>query len=410
MNYELFIAKRIIAGKEYKNSISSPIIKIAIVAISLGMAIMLISVAVTSGFKQKIREKVAGFKGHVQITNYDNNNSDVSTVALDVNQDFYPNFSSIKGIKKVQPYINKGGIIRTAIDFQGIVLKGVNKDYDFSFFENYLIEGRLPNFNQKRNKEILISKSIIDRLQLKLNDTIQTWFQTKSATKFKMRKPVIVGVYDTGFEQFDTTILLGDLKEVQRINKWKENEVGGFEVVLDDFDSLELKGLQIEEEVTPLLKTNTILDSFSNLFEWLKLFDNNVIFIIIIMIVIASINMITALLVLILERVQMIGVLKALGSTNRGIQKVFLYNATYLILKGLFYGNIIGLGILFIQSYFNVITLNPETYYVSTVPVQINILPLLLLNVGTLLLCLLMLIIPSMMVAKIHPSKSIKFE
>lgn len=410
MNYELFIAKRIIAGKEYKNSISSPIIKIAIVAISLGMAIMLISVAVTSGFKQKIREKVAGFKGHVQITNYDNNNSDVSTVALDINQDFYPNFSSIKGIKKVQPYINKGGIIRTATDFQGIVLKGVNKDYDFSFFENYLIEGRLPNFNQKRNKEILISKSIIDRLQLKLNDTIQTWFQTKSATKFKMRKPVIVGVYDTGFEQFDTTILLGDLKEVQRINKWKENEVGGFEVVLNNFDSLELKGLQIEEEVTPLLKTNTILGSFSNLFEWLKLFDNNVIFIIIIMIVIASINMITALLVLILERVQMIGVLKALGSTNRGIQKVFLYNATYLILKGLFYGNIIGLGILFIQRYFNVITLNPATYYVSTVPVQINILPLLLLNIGTLLLCLLMLIIPSMLVAKIHPSKSIKFE
>ncbi len=410
MNYELFIAKRIIAGKEYKNSISSPIIKIAIVAISLGMAIMLISVAVTSGFKQKIREKVAGFKGHVQITNYDNNNSDVSTVALDINQDFYPNFSSIKGIKKVQPYINKGGIIRTATDFQGIVLKGVNKDYDFSFFENYLIEGRLPNFNQKRNKEILISKSIIDRLQLKLNDTIQTWFQTKSATKFKMRKPVIVGVYDTGFEQFDTTILLGDLKEVQRINKWKENEVGGFEVVLNNFDSLELKGLQIEEEVTPLLKTNTILGSFSNLFEWLKLFDNNVIFIIVIMIVIASINMITALLVLILERVQMIGVLKALGSTNRGIQKVFLYNATYLILKGLFYGNIIGLGILFIQRYFNVITLNPATYYVSTVPVQINILPLLLLNIGTLLLCLLMLIIPSMLVAKIHPSKSIKFE
>ncbi len=410
MNYELFIAKRIIAGKEYKNSISSPIIKIAIVAISLGMAIMLISVAVTSGFKQKVREKIAGFKGHVQITNYDNNNSDVSTVALDINQDFYPSFKSIKGIKKVQPYINKGGIIRTPTDFQGIVFKGVNKEYDFTFFKDYLIAGRLPNYNQKRNKEILISKSILDRLQLKLNDTIETWFQTKSATKFKMRKPVIVGVYDTGFEQFDTTILLGDLKEVQRINKWKENEVGGFEVMLDNFNSLELKADKIEMEVTPLLKTTTILNSFSNLFEWLKLFDNNVIFIIIIMIVIASINMITALLVLILERVQMIGVLKALGSTNRGIQKVFLYNATYLILKGLFFGNIIGVGLLLVQKYFGVISLNPATYYVSTVPVNINILPLLLLNIGTLLLCLLMLIIPSMLVAKIHPSKSIKFE
>ncbi|TCI92795.1 ABC transporter permease [Tenacibaculum sp. M341] len=410
MNYELFIAKRIIAGKEYKSSISSPIIKIAIIAISLGIAIMLISVAVSFGFKQKIREKIAGFKGHVQVTNYDNNNSDISTVPILLDQDFYPNFSSVKGVKAVQPYANKAGIIRTATDFQGIVFKGVNKEYDFTFFKDYLVAGRLPNYEQKRNKEILISKSILDRLQLKLNDTIVTWFQKEASKSFKMRKPVIVGVYETGFEQYDNTIIVGDLKEVQRINKWKDNEVGGFEVVLDNFDSIKLKEEKIDEETGPLLKTNTILESFSSLFDWLELFDNNVIFIIIIMIIIAGINMITALLVLILEKVQMVGVLKALGGDNVGIQKMFLYCASYLVIRGLFYGNLIALSLLLIQKYFNVITLNSETYYVSTVPIYINVFHFLLLNIGTLLLCVIMLIVPSMIVTKINPSKAIKFE
>lgn len=410
MNYELFIAKRIIAGKEHKNSISSPIIKIAIVAIALGIAIMLISVAVSAGFQQKIRDKIAGFKGHIQITNYDNNNSDVSTVPISINQDFYPKFKGIKGIRKVQPYINKGGIIRTATDFEGIVFKGVTADYDFSFFKEFLVDGRLPNFDQPRNKEILISKSIVDRLGLKLNDTIQTWFESKTSTGFKRRKPVIVGIYETGFEEFDNSILVGDLKEVQKINKWKDDEVGGFEILLNDFHTVSKKGNEIYSNIGVTLNATTILDSFPGIFEWVKLFDNNVSFILVIMILIAGINMITALLVLILERMQMIGVLKALGSTNWQIQKVFLYNASYLILKGLIWGNVIGIGLLMIQKYFEVITLNPTTYYVSTVPISINVFHLILLNVGTLLLCLLMLIVPSMIVTKIHPSRTIKFE
>ena len=410
MNYELFIAKRIIAGKEHKSSISSPIIKIAIVAITLGIAIMLVSVAVSSGFQQKIRDKIAGFKGHIQISNYDNNNSDVSTVPLSLEQDFYPNFKNIDGIKKVQPFINKGGILRTPADFQGIVFKGVNADYDFSFFNEFLVEGRLPNYNQPRNREVLISKSIVDRLQLHLNDTLQAWFESATATGFKMRKPVIVGIYNTGFEEFDNAIMVGDLKEVQRINKWKENEVGGFEVMLEDFDELQEKGNQVYSNIGATLNAVTIIDNYPAIFEWVKLFDNNVWFIIAIMVVIAGINMITALLVLILERVQMVGILKTLGSSNWEIQKVFLYNASYLIVRGLFWGNIIGLGLLLIQKYFKIIELNPETYYVSTVPVNINILHFVLLNLGTLVLCLLMLIIPSKIVSKIHPSRSIKFE
>ncbi|MDY0779306.1 ABC transporter permease [Tenacibaculum sp. IB213877] len=410
MNYELFIAKRIIAGKEYKNSISSPIIKIAIVAIALGIVIMLIAVAIASGFQLKIRDKIAGFKGHIQITNYDNNNSDVSTVPIDINQDFYPEFKTIDGIKNVQVFANKAGIIRTDTDFEGVVLKGVDEAYDFSFFNEYLVEGRLPNFNQERNREIIISKSVANRLQLHLNDSIQVWFSAEnSKVPFKRRKPIVVGIFKTGFEQFDNTIVLGDIREVQRLNGWTENQVGGFEVLIDDFDTLKQKGNEIYSNIGATLNSTTITDQYPAIFEWIKLFDNNVWFIIAIMILIAGINMITALLVLILERVQMVGILKALGSQNWSIQKIFLYNAGYLILQGLFWGNLIGIALLLIQHFFKVITLNPETYYVSTVPVNFNIFHILLLNVGTLILCLIMLIIPSMIIAKIHPSKSIKF-
>lgn len=410
MNYELFIAKRIVAGKEYKNSISSPIIKIAITAIALGIAIMLVSVSIGSGFQKKIRDKMSGFKGHIQIINYDNNNSDISTVSIDKNQDFYPSFKNINGIKNVQIFANIAGIIRTENDFEGIVFKGVSTDYDFSFFKEYLIKGKLPNFSQDRNKEILISKTIANRLQLKVNDTIQTLFYAENSnTKFKTRKPIVVGIYDTGFEQFDKSIVIGDIREVQKINRWNENEIGGFEVLLDDFDSLREKGNQIYSTIGATLNSVTIVDNYPMIFEWFELIDNNVWFIIAIMILIAGINMITALLVLILERVQMVGVLKALGSTNWSIRKVFLYNASYLILKGLFWGNLVGILLILIQKFFKIISLDPSTYYVTTVPVDLNLWMLLLLNIGTLILCFLMLIIPSYIITKIHPSKSIRF-
>ncbi len=410
MNFELFIAKRIIAGKEYKSSISSPIIKIATIAITLGIAIMLIAVSIASGFQKKISDKMTGFKGHVQIVNYDTNNSDISTVPISKNQDFYPEFKNIGGIKNVQVFGNVGGIIRTPTDFEAIVFKGVSSDYDFSFFEEYLIKGRLPNFKQDRNKEILISELIANRLHFKLNDTIQTAFSAeKSRLKYKMRKPIIVGIYNTGFVDFDKTMLIGDIREVRQINRWNEDQIGGFEVLIDDFDQLKEKGNEIYSTIGSTLNSITIVDNYPLIFDWIKLFDNNVWFIIGIMILIAGINMITALLVLILERVQMVGVLKALGSANWSIQKIFLYNASYLILKGLFWGNLIGISVLLIQKYFKVISLNPETYAVATVPVNISFLAIILLSLGTLLLCFLMLIIPSYIITKIQPSKSIKF-
>jgi len=410
LNYELFLAKRIIAGKKYKNSISSPIIKIAITAIALGIIIMLIAVATASGLQSKIRDKMAGFKGHVQIVNYDNNNSDVSISPISKEQDFYPEIPTIEGIKNIQVFASKGGLIRTDTSFEGIVFKGVSSDYDWTFFKEYLIAGKLPDFNQKRTRDVLLSQTIIDRLQLKLNDTITATFLKSSKSKLPSNKKyIITGIYNSGFAQFDKNIMIGDIREVQQLNKWTDNQVGGFEVLLDSFDDIQQKTEEIYKEVSLTLNAKSIVDTYPAVFDWIKLFDNNVWFIIGIMILIAGINMITALLVLILERVQMIGILKALGSNNGSIRKVFLYNATYLILKGLFWGNLIGLFMIGIQHYFKLIALNPETYYVTTMPVQISLWAVFLLNIGTLVLCVLMLIIPSYIITKINPSKSIKF-
>tara|TARA_R110001632_G_scaffold124451_1_gene237340 strand:+ start:18901 stop:20136 length:1236 start_codon:yes stop_codon:yes gene_type:complete len=410
LNYELFVAKRIISGQEHKSSISSPIIKIAIAAISLGVIIMMIAIATGAGLQDKIRSKMSGFKGHIQITNYDNNNSDISIIPVNKNQNFYPNFSTVEGIKNVQVFANQVGLIRTKTDFEGIVFKGVSTDYDWSFFQEYLIEGKLPDFNQKRTRDVLLSKTLMNRLQLSLNDTINvTFFKNERSKLPSNRKLVITGIYNTGFLEFDKNMMIGDLRQVQGLNKWNENQVGGFEILLDNFDDLPKKWKEVYQEIDATLDAQTIISSYPAIFEWIQLFDNNIWFIIIIMILVAGINMVTALLVLILERVQMVGILKAMGSSNWSIRKIFLYNASYLIFVGLFWGNIIGLTLLLLQKYFGFLSLDPETYYVSQVPVSIDLVTIIFLNIGTLVLCFLMLIIPSIIITKIQPSKSIRF-
>ncbi len=410
MNYELFVAKRIISSKEYKSSISSPIIKIAITAISLGVIIMMIAITTGAGLQDKIRNKIAGFKGHIQIINYDANNSDVSVIPIEKNQNFYPAFTTVNGIKNVQVFANQVGLIRTKTDFEGVIFKGVSTDYDWTFFNEYLIEGNLPDFSQKRTRDVLLSSTLIDKLKLHLNDTINvTFFKNKSNKLPSNRKLIIKGIYNTGFLEFDKNMMIGDLREVQRLNKWKANQIGGFEITINNFDDLEQKGLEIYQEIDSTLNATTILSAYPAIFEWIQLFDNNIWFIIAIMILVAGINMITALLVLILERIPMVGILKAMGSSNLSIRKIFLYNATYLIFVGLFWGNLIGFTLLLLQKHLGFITLDPATYYVSKVPVSINIISILYLNVGTLTLCFLMLIIPSIIITKIQPSKSIRF-
>ncbi len=413
MNFEFFIAKRLITGKEHKISISAPIIKIAIAAIAIGIVMMLIAIASSAGLQLKIREKVAAFNGHVQILNFDNNNSEVSVVPVSLNQEFYPEFKNVEGVSHIQAVAVKAGIIRTEETFEGILAKGVGKDYHWKFFEEFLVAGQIPDFSGELNEQVLISKILADKLNLQLEDTFFSIFlrdgdlsKTPNNRRFK-----IVGIYDSGFEELDASYIFVDLRHIQRMNKWEAHEVGNFEVFLNDFDEIEQKTVEIYNHTVSDLDTTNLKNKYYKIFEWISLFDFNTALIIGIMIIVGGINMITALLVLILERTQMIGILKALGSPNWSIRKVFLYNAAYLILIGLFWGNLIGLGILFLQQKFRFLKFpNPEEYYVEYIPVHIDVTSVLFLNVGVLFLCLLMLLIPSYAVSKIAPVKAIKFE
>ncbi len=413
MNFEYFIAKRLIKGKEHKSSISTPIVKIAISAIAIGMIMMLITVATGIGLQRKIREKVAAFNGHILISSFDNNSSVESLIPISMNQEFYPEFDGVDGIVHLQGVATKIGLIRTETDFDGVVVKGIGKDYNWDFFKEYITEGRIPDFQGKLNNEIVLSAHFANRLGLRVGDKAITYFLKKNAKSNSqpyIRAFEIVGIYNSGFQEFDETYLFADIRHVQRMNKWKADEVGNFEVYIDDFEKIDQKGQEIYENIPSTLDSQTITLKYGTIFEWLKLFDLNIIGIIAIIILVAGINMITALLVLILEKTPMIGILKALGAADWTIRKVFLYNAAYLIAIGLFWGNLIGIGLLFIQQKYGVVGLNPETYYVSTAPVYIDIGYILLLNLGTMILCIIMLLIPSYIVSKISPTKSIRFE
>lgn len=411
MNYEYFIAKRIIGSKAYKSSISAPIIKIGIAAIAIGMVVMMIAIATGVGLQEKIRDKVVAFNGHATITNYDSNASQESVVPISKNQDFYPEFTAIEAVSHIQAVATKFGVIRTETDFEGAILKGVGSDYNWSYFKEFLLEGRLPLFEKKWSEEVLISKYLADRLGFKLNDTFQMYF-----LKDDTEKPPniisfnIVGIYSSGFQDFDAQYLIGNLRHIQRINKWKEDQIGNFEVFINNYDDIERMGVALYQNTPSTLNTSTINEKFSSIIEWVKIFDTNIYGIIGIMVLVAGINMITALLVLILERTQMIGILKALGSSNWSIRKLFLYNAAYLIILGLFWGNVLGLGFLFAQKYFKLFPLDPSVYYVTEAPVYISWTYVLGLNIGTLLLCLLMLLLPSYIITKISPVKAIRFE
>jgi len=411
LNLEHFIAKRLITTKDHKSSISAPIIKIAITAIALGIIMMIVSVATGIGLQQKIRQKVSAFNGHIIISNFNGNESDVSTEPVSLHQKFYPKFKNIQGISHVQAVATKAGMIRTESAFEGIVYKGVGKDYNWDNLNEYLIKGRIPNVQSQLNNEIIISQYLANRLNLKLGDSFNTFFMKEGENKLpNSRRFKIVGIYNSGLQEFDSAYIIGDIRHIQRINKWNPNEVGSFEVFVDDFTKIKEKGEEVYSETSSTLNSQTIVEKFSYIFDWLKLFDFNIVVILIIMIVVSTINMVVALLVLILERTQMIGILKSMGSNNWSVRKIFLYNAFYLIIRGLFWGNLIGIGLLLIQKYFGIIKLNPESYYVNVAPVDINLLYILLLNVGTVAICLLVLLIPSYIITKISPAKTIRFD
>jgi lipoprotein-releasing system permease protein len=411
LNLEYFIAKRLFNSKEHKSSISAPIIKIAIAAVAIGMIMMIISIATGIGLQQKIRQKIAAFNGHINITSYTGNQSDVSTTPISTNQKFYPTFNGIEGVTHIQAVASKAGMIRTETAFEGIVYKGVGKEYDWKNIQEYLIEGHIPNFKGGLNNEIIISQYLAERLSLKLGQSFNTFFMKEEINAMpKARRFKIVGIYNSGFQEFDSSFIIGDIRHLQMINRWKSDQVGAFEVFVDDFSAIQEKTNEVYDEIPSTLNAQPITEKFYYIFEWLQLFDFNIVVILIIMIIVATINMVVALLVLILERTQMIGILKSMGTNNWSIRKIFLYNAFYLIIRGLFWGNLIGIGLLVLQKQFGIIQLNPESYYVNVAPVDINLLYIAALNIGTVLVCLLVLLIPSYIITKISPAKTIRFE
>ena len=416
MNLEYFIAKRLITAKNHKSSISGPIIKIAVSAIAIGIIMMIVSVATGIGLKKEIRNKISAFNGHIIVSNYDSNQSEETLSPISIKQDFYPKFTAVPEVTHIQAIATKTGIIRTESTFEGTILKGVGKEYDWKSIESYILEGRLPNVNSNLNDEIIISKFLANRLNLKLGDKFITFFLKNEVNKYPNKRNFeIVGIFDSGFQEFDANYIIGDIRHIQRMNKWEKDEVGAFEVFVNDFDRIEELGSAVykatfnkQNQAKPL-DSKTIVEKYYFIFEWLKMFDINIQIILIVMIFVATINMVVALLVLILERTQMIGILKALGGNNWSIRKIFLYNALYLIGKGLFWGNVIGIGILLLQKHFGIVKLNPENYYVNEAPVYIGIENILLLNLLTVVICFLILLIPSYIITKISPIKAIRY-
>lgn len=411
MNTAYFIAKKLTTTIKDKSSISRPIIKIAMVAIAIGIIMMVVSVATGIGFQQKIREKVSSFNGHIIISHFDDNVSEVSKTPISTNQDFYPTFSAIDGIKHIQAIASKAGIIRTEKAVEGIIFKGVGTDFDWKNIEEYLIEGRLPKFGKSVSEEILISEYLANRLQVRLDDRCTTYFlKENEGGKYNIRVFVIVGIYKSGFQEFDNTHVLGDIQHVQKINKWTADQIGHFEVFIDDFSQLQSKGEEVYEYTGFSLNSRTIEEKYAFIFEWLKLLDVNIVIILVIMVLVSAINMVVVLLVLILEKTQMIGMLKALGADNWLIRKVFLYHALHIISKGLLWGNLLAIALILLQQNFEIITLNPENYHVTVAPIVFNPLHILLINLGTVAISLLVLMVPSYLITKISPVKAIKFD
>ena len=342
MNIEYFIAKRVIFSKGDKGTISSPIIKMAIAAIAVGMVMMLIAIATGIGLQQKIREKLVVFHGHIQIFDYGSNASQVTTKPISIQQDFYPKFSAVPEVTHIQAVATKGGIIRTENTYESILAKGVGQDYNWSLIRDFITEGRTPNVSSEElTDEILMSTYLANRLHLKLGDRCQAIFlKDEAAQAPNQRNFKIVGLYNSGFQEFDASYIFTDIRHIQKINKWKADEIGNFELFIKDFDRIEMVGKQVYGKIGTFLDSQTIIQRFPFIFEWLSMFDFNIYLIIGIMIVVGGFNMITAILVLILEKTPMIGTLKSLGASDRSIRKIFLYNATYIIGLGLLWGNV----------------------------------------------------------------------
>jgi len=413
LNAELFIARKITFSTENQKQISGPIVNIAVFGIALGLAVMILSVAIVTGFKNEIRDKVIGFGSHIQITNFDSNNS-FETAPVQRDQVPLHMIKKISGIKHVQVYVTKSGIIKTTNNIQAIVLKGVDSKHDWTFLQKCLIKGSVPTFQDTvKSNLILISEYIANLLQLNVDDNLTVYFVQDPP---RMRQFEVCGIYKTSIEDFDKSFALVDMRHLQKLNNWTDDQISGYEILIDDFKNLdmqtdsifEIAGYHFTEDGSKLKVTN-IKQRYPQIFDWLNLQDINVWIILTLMLLVAGFNMISGLLILILERTNMIGLLKGLGYNNWKIRRIFLYQSGFLISKGLIWGNVIGIGLCLIQQYFGIVPLDATVYYIDQVPISLHVLHLVYLNIGTLLVIVGMMVIPSYIITRISPAKAIKF-
>jgi lipoprotein-releasing system permease protein len=413
LNTELYIAKRLLKGGSQKKS-TGLMVSISIFGIALSVAVMMIAVAITIGFKEEIGRKATGFAADIQITNLDSNHSLYNMSPISANQPFWGALNANSGIRHVQQFCIKPGIMKSADEIQGIVLKGVGEDFEWDFFRNNMIEGgAFETPDSAISNKIVLSKHIAKLLQLKLGDRVVVYFVQVPLRAFPF---IISGIYDTGLVELDKKFALVDMRRLQKLNDWTPDQISGFEIFIHNFDKIEqvtnevfdLAGFRLSENGSALNVQN-VRELYSQLFDWLSLQDTTVAIILLLMVLVAGFNMISGLLIIILERTSTIGVLKALGANSRLIRKVFLYEAAFFVGKGLLWGNAIALILCWVQGKFGVIMLDQESYFLDKVPISIHLLQLILINIGAAAAILLMLILPSAIISKISPESTMKY-
>ena len=414
MNLPFFIAKRIYSDQGDKRKVSRPAIRIATLGVGIGLAVMIVTVCVVLGFQHTIRDKVIGFGSHIQVQNIMAFSS-IDRYPVCIDDSMMSVMKNFKGVKHVERYAVTQGILKTDEDFLGVLFKGVGPEYDMTFLKQHLIEGKMPQFSDTTStNNILISKLIADKLQLKAGDRIYAYFIDDNV---RTRRFTISGIYQTNMTRFDESLCFTDIYTACRLNGWEEDQVSGAEILVEDFEQLQATDDEVIAKVNRTTdkylntySSQTIYEAYPQVFTWLELLDINVWIILALMVCVAGFTMISGLLIIILERTQMIGVLKALGARNKTIRHTFLWFAAFIIGQGLLLGNIIGLGIVLLQQSTGIFTLDAQTYYVSEVPMEINIPLILLLNIATLIISIFVLIAPSYLISHIHPAKSMRYE
>jgi len=422
LSIEKLIADRISNSRQNKDSISKPIVKIGIIGITVGVSVMLLTVSIVLGFKKEIVNKITGLTTHIVVSGI-NRNSSNELEPLVIQDDTLKLLKKLPFLKHIQKTAFKNGLLKTDTENEGILLKGVDKDYDFSFIKKHLTEGRLPEYrDEEASKEILISEVLARRMDLKLDTKIMVYFisqrevydslieETVTKSEQRSRKFTICGIFKTNFADFDDKLSMVDLRQIQRISNWDSTKVGSYEIEIKDFSKVEEAQEELEELLGYNYDISNVKQIYSNIFVWLDKLDINGVIVVVLMILVATINMITALLILILERTNMVGLVKALGMNNANVRKIFLLISMRLIGKGMLWGNIIGIGLCLIQYYFKIAKLDSETYYVDAVAIEINWYYFLLLNIGTFVTCALMLLLPTLIITKLTPIKTLKFD